>query len=187
MQPIIYDVAVSIDGYISGPDDDVSIFAPDGPVVTDYQNRLETYACAIMGRATYEFGYRFGMRPGDNPYSHMQTIVFSDSMKLPETSDVSVLGSNDLDAIRDLRKTQTGPIYLCGGGQFAGALLEQGLIDIVRLKRAPGFLGSGTRLFGAAAIMPKLKCTETKVYADGYLYQEYARSALAQKENPDGL
>lgn len=175
MQPIIYDVAVSIDGYISGPDGDVSIFAPDGPVVSDYQKRLSTYSCAIMGRATYEFGYRFGMNPGDNPYPHMQTLIFSNSAKLPPNSDVSVVRCDDMGALQNLRETQSGPIYLCGGGQFAGALLEQDMIDIVRLKRAPGFLGAGTRLFGDVTASPKFKCVETKAYEDGYLYQEYAR------------
>lgn len=54
MQPLIYDVAVSIDGYIGGPDGDISQFAQDGAVVDDYTARLglETCATAIMGRAT---------------------------------------------------------------------------------------------------------------------------------------
>lgn len=73
MQPIIYDVAVSIDGYISGPGGDISKFAHEGPVVDDYFARLGQYAVAIMGRHTYEFGYRFGLEPGANPYKHMRT------------------------------------------------------------------------------------------------------------------
>jgi hypothetical protein len=36
-----------------------------------FSARLENYAFAIMGRATYEFGYRFGMPPGQNPYPQM--------------------------------------------------------------------------------------------------------------------
>ncbi|MFV2054116.1 hypothetical protein [Aliiroseovarius sp. YM-037] len=49
MQSIIYDVAVSIDGYISGPDGDIEKFPHQGQVVEDYFARMETYACAIMG------------------------------------------------------------------------------------------------------------------------------------------
>lgn len=33
MQPIVYDVAVSVDGYISGHSGDVSQFDYEGPVV----------------------------------------------------------------------------------------------------------------------------------------------------------
>ena len=124
MHPIIYDVAVSIDGVISGPGGDISIFATEGPVVDDYQKRLETYTCAIMGRATYEYGYQYGMRPGDTPYPNMQTFVFSNTLQLPASSEVSVMTRDDVMAIERLRETQRGPIYLCGGGQFAGSLLE---------------------------------------------------------------
>ena len=53
--------------------------------------------------------------------------------------------------------------------------VEQNLIDVLRLKRAPGFLGTGTRLFGDSAMTPKFKCVETRRYDDGYLYQEYTK------------
>jgi hypothetical protein len=49
LHPIIYDVAVSVDGFISGESGDISKFAHEGPVVNDYANRLATYKTAIMG------------------------------------------------------------------------------------------------------------------------------------------
>ncbi len=42
MHPIIYDVAVSIDGYISVPDGEVSGFAHEGAVVDDCHARLRS-------------------------------------------------------------------------------------------------------------------------------------------------
>lgn len=172
MHPIIYDVAVSLDGYISGPDGDVSGFAQGGPVVDDYVARLATYSVAIMGRATYEFGYHYGMEPGQNPYSSLTTYVFSDTLVLPTSSDVAVLPAADHAAIMGLKRDASGPIYLCGGGAFAGALLEMGLIDLVRLKRAPLVLGGGVPLFsgvGACAFESRL---ETRVYTSGYVFEE---------------
>ena len=146
MQPVIYDVAVSIDGYIAGQNGDISQFAHDGPIVDDYFVRLATYSCAIMGRATYEFGYRYGLKPGANPYPNLKTIVFSQSIELTEQRDVDVVSSEPTEYINHLRKHETKPIYLCGGGEFAGALLAAGLIDRLRLKRAPILLNGGTRL-----------------------------------------
>lgn len=173
VQPIIYDVAVSIDGYIAGPGEDISKFAREGEVVDNYLKRLETYSCAIMGRATYEFGYRFGLEPGRNPYPRMKTVVFSDSMRLPEDSEVTVVPRRDLQLLQTLRDEQAGPIYLCGGGLFAGALLSSRMIDKLRLKRAPILLGDGTPLFGDADVAIELVCEEIKSYADGYVYQAY--------------
>ena len=174
MHPIIYDVAVSIDGYVSGPGGDISKFAHDGKVVEDYGERLAGYAAAIMGRNTYEFGYRFGMKPGDNPYAHMATHVFSRSIELPDGGAVSVHRTCTPAFLERLKAEAGGPVYLCGGGAFAGSLLAMGLVDFIRLKRAPIILGGGVALFGGAAVAPGLRHLETRRYDDGYLLQEFA-------------
>lgn len=122
MHPIIYDVAVSIDGYISGPGGDVSGFAFEGDVVDDYVERLAGYSCALMGRVSYEFGYAYGLRAGQNPYPHMRSIVVSSTVRLPQNSDVEVWNGLDLERVRDLKTNATGPIYLCGGGVLATGL-----------------------------------------------------------------
>ncbi len=173
MQPIIYDVSVSADGLIDGPDGDISKFTHDGPVVDDYMARLQGYACAIMGRATYEFGYRFGMAPGDNPYPHMQTVVMSRQLVLPETSPVEVVREDAAARVETLRQTVDGPIYLCGGGQFAGWLLSLRMITTLRLKRAPIVLGSGTRLFGDNTAGCDAVLQSSKLYDNGVLLQEF--------------
>lgn len=173
MQPIIYDVAVSVDGYISGPAGDISLFAHDGPVVADYQSRMAQYSTAIMGRNTYTFGYAFGLEPGQNPYQQMRTVVFSGSIDLPGNSAVEVCREFDRDAVLRIKSDAAGPVYLCGGGQFAGWLLQEGLIDRVILKRAPAVLGGGVPLFGATGYSSALRRVATKSYDNGYLLEEY--------------
>lgn len=173
MHPIIYDVAVSIDGYISGSNGDISRFAQEGPVVEDYFKRLSEYTVAIMGRNTYEFGYRFGLVPGANPYKHMKTLIFSKSIDLPDDREVSVVDGDEVSFLRSLKQTSGGPIYLCGGGAFAGSLLAEGLIDIVRLKRAPIILGEGVPLFGSSSRLPDLTNTRSHLYDGGYVFQEF--------------
>lgn len=173
MHPIIYDVAVSIDGYISGPNGDVSGFAHEGAVVDDYRARLAGYSCAIMGRATYEFGYQFGMAAGQNPYVPMRCVVISSSLSLPVSSEVEACSHLTRQHIDALKSEVDGPIYLCGGGTLAASLLEMGAIDRLRLKRAPILLGGGTPLFaqGQGAAL----CLEGETtYSDGYVFQDYS-------------
>ncbi|SFL72538.1 dihydrofolate reductase family protein [Shimia aestuarii] len=173
MQPVIYDVAVSIDGFICGPEGDISQFAHTGPVVDDYMSRLTEYSAAIMGRHSYEFGYRFGLQPGQNPYPHMKTVVFSNTMETPAQSDIHILRNGLEHHVRDLQRTASGPIYLCGGGKLAGALLNAGRIQRLRLKRAPILLGSGVGLFEGVKATPRLTLLEEKPYAGGCLFQEF--------------
>lgn len=173
MQAIIYDVAVSADGYIAGPHADIAKFPAGGQIVDDYLNRLKSYSCAIMGRMTYEFGYRFGLEPGENPYPHMHCVVFSRHIDLPADTEVEIVRTKAAERIRQLRRNGTSPVYLCGGGQFAGWLLSLGMIDKLRLKRAPIFLGSGTRLFGDRTEDFDARLLASKLYDDGCLYQDF--------------
>ncbi|MEM6324884.1 MAG: dihydrofolate reductase family protein [Pseudomonadota bacterium] len=173
MHPIIYDVAVSLDGFIAGVSGDISQFAHEGPVVDDYVKRLETYKTAVMGRKTYEFGYSFGLKPGQNPYPHMKTVVFSDTLAAPEEAEISVFRRPTPGEILTLARDSGGPVYLCGGGDFAGWMLEKGLINRLNLKRAPCVLGSGTPLFGACARPISLSRIRTKTYENGYLLEEF--------------
>lgn len=173
MHPIIYDVAVSLDGFIAGLSGDISKFAHEGPVVDDYVKRLQTYKLAIMGRKTYEFGYGFGLKPGQNPYPHMKTVVCSATLEVPEKAEISVLRSPKPEEILTLAHSAGGPVYLCGGGEFPGWMLDQGLINRIILKRAPCVLGGGTTLFGACRRPVGLSHVQTRPYENGYLLEEF--------------
>jgi dihydrofolate reductase len=172
MQDIIYDVAVSVDGYISGPSQDIARFPHTGPIVDTYLARLPSYAAVIMGRGTYQFGLDMGMPPGSNPYPIPRAIVISDSLCLPETSAVEQWRGDPTARVKALRANASGPIYLCGGGALAAWMLERGLIARLRLKRAPILLGAGTRLFERPACAPLTEHVQTVPYPDGTFYQE---------------
>lgn len=173
MHPVIYDVAVSVDGFIAGPDGDISGFAHEGTVVEDYLARLADYAVAIMGRATYEVGYRFGLEPGQNPYPHMRTVVFSDRLQIDRPCAVEVMRRPDVSLIDAIRTKAGGPVYLTGGGRFAAWLLAARQIDVLRVKRAPILLGQGVPLFSAVPAGTQLLCQSTRPYDNGYMFQEY--------------
>lgn len=173
MHPIIYDVAVSLDGFISGPAEDVSSFAYEGPIVDDYNSRMLDYKTAIMGRATYEIGYRFGLEAGQNPYKHMKIYVFSKTLECPDNSEITLIRSTTELDLHHLKKLSDGPIYLCGGGEFAGSLLADRLIDRMFLKRTPIVLGDGVRLFGKTQSTTPLTRVNTKVYESGHILEEF--------------
>ncbi len=173
MHPIVYDVAVSLDGFISGPNGDISQFAHEGPVVDDYMARLGGYHTAVMGRKTYEFGYAYGLTPGANPYPHMTTHVFSNSLEVPEDREVVQVSENWAGALLELKKQSQGPIYLCGGGEFAGRVLQEGLIDLVILKRAPCVYGAGVSLFGGRSGSKAFHRVESRSYDNGYLLETF--------------
>lgn len=173
MRNIVYDVAASLDGFIAAPGDDISAFPMEGEHVTAYQQRLAGYDTVIMGRRTYEFGYAFGLKPGMRAYPHMRHFIFSESIDLPQTYDVDVVGHNWLQTI-DALKAETGTdIYLCGGGAFAGSLLTKGRIDRLIVKIAPVVLGNGIPLFGDITQPATMEPVCANRYENGVILLEY--------------
>ena len=173
MNKIVYYVATSIDGYIAGIDEDISGFVGEGNGVEKYLNDLQDFQTVIMGRKTYEFGYKFGLRPGQPTYPHMDHFIFSKTLsfeKADEKIQIKDLNIAEINAIRENSKTD---VYLCGGGEFAGWLLEHEQIDILKIKLNPLVLGDGVKIFGNSKKMYKLNLLNSEKYDGGLQIMSY--------------
>lgn len=176
MPKIVYYVASSLDGYIAGPDEDISLFAYQGNGVEQYQKDLLEFSTVIMGRSTYEFGYQYGLEPGQPAYPHMEHHIFSDSLEFSSDVHPQVhLEPKSLDRIREIREGSSTDVYLCGGGVFAGWLLDNDLIDQLKVKLNPIILGGGTQLFGSSKTQAKWKLIDTSRFDDGLQILTYEK------------
>ena len=140
MRNIVYYVATSLDGLISSADGNIDGFIPEGKGIDRYLRDLKEYDTVIMGRNTYEFGYKFGLKPGQAPYPHMQHYIFSESLELQDKMDNVHIKKIDINEIHKLRKEEGTDIYLCGGGQLAGWLLEEEQIQYLKEEDVEGLL-----------------------------------------------
>lgn len=165
MRTLTYDVAASRDGFIASTTGDVSAFPHEGDHVDAYMGRLAQYSTVVMGRATYTFGYAFGLEPGKRAYPHMDHHIASSTLSFGADAEVRVIDQSVLDAVRALKEAEGGPIYLCGGGQLAGQLANAGLIDRLIVKWAPVVLGSGIPLF-AGLERPLSLCSTDRIAHD---------------------
>jgi len=164
MKKIEYYVGTSLDGYISGENEDVSAFVAGGNGIQQYLDDLKSYETVIMGRKTYEFGYKYGLQPGAPAYPHMEHYIFSNSLSFDNPSDQIKIKDIDIDEIEKIRAKSTTDVYLCGGGVFAGWLLENEKIDILKLKVNPMILGSGVKMFGDTKKNYQLALLDTNRY-----------------------
>lgn len=147
MRKIVYYVAMSIDGYIVGPNEDIEGFVSEGSGLDKYLEDLQQFDTVIMGRRTYEYGFKFGIEPGQPAYPHMDHYIFSESAKYPDLHPNVKVVPHDLSVVKGLKAGEGTDIYLCGGGIFAGWLLENDLIDTLKIKLSPAVFGAGVRLF----------------------------------------
>lgn len=156
MRDLVYYVATSIDGYIADPTGDVSAFPtrPDtlAALFDLYPETCPTHMRAplgveaparrfdtvLMGYATFAPALAAGF-PGGT-YPHLRQIVATHRALPGETSPSTVSG--DLPGQIAALKQQPGQdIWLCGGADLAGQLID--LIDEIQLKINPVLLGRG--------------------------------------------
>lgn len=167
MKKIIYYVACSLDGYIAGKNDDVSKFIMQGDGVEKYQSDLANFKTVIMGRKTYEFGFQYGLVPGQPAYPNMEHHIFSNTLKIDKLSAAVKIEKLSVDRVKEIQQKAKTDIYLCGGGELAGWLLDKGLIDQLKLKLNPVVLGSGTKLFGTSTTHERWELIDQESFADG--------------------
>jgi dihydrofolate reductase len=173
MRKLVYDVAMTLDNFISHEDGSVDGVTEAGPHVTEYIERLRGYDTVLMGRNTYEFGYKYGLAPGARAYPHMRHYVFSKTLRFGPDAQVEVVRGDELAVVRRLKEEDGSSVYLCGGGALAGFLLEHGLIDELVLKLNPVFFGRGIRLFGPSARKVHANLVASKHYDNGVVLLRY--------------
>lgn len=173
MRRIVYYVAISLDGFISGKKGDISGFVSAGNGVDQYREDLKAFDTVIMGRNTYEFGYDYGLKPGQLGYPHMDHYIFSNTLQF-ETQDPKLeVKAIQLNHIRSLKEQEGSDIYLCGGGEFAGWLLDNQQIDLLKIKLNPFVQGEGVRLFGDSKGYYRLELLECNQYDQGLQIMSY--------------
>lgn len=77
MRKLIYHIATSLDGYIAHPDGSVDGFLMQGPHAEEFFQSLSEYDTVLMGRGTYDFGLKMGLKLGKAPYPMLQNYVLS--------------------------------------------------------------------------------------------------------------
>ncbi|GAB4565561.1 MAG: dihydrofolate reductase family protein [Haliangiales bacterium] len=180
MRKLVYDVALTLDGFIAHEDGSIGGFAMEGAHADAYMERLQGYDTVVMGRKTYEAGYAFGLKPGQRAYPHMDHYIVSKTLELGDDAEVTVVRGDFVDAVKKLKQADGGDIYLCGGGMLAGVLLDHGLIDQLLIKLNPVIIGSGISLFGARAGQVAATLIDTETYENGVVLLRYSLGNLSR-------
>ena len=133
-------------------------------------------AALLLGRKTYEgFADAWPSREGEfaDKFNEMPKYVVSSTLKDPEWTNTTVLEGDVADSVKKLRDEVDGNIVVHGSAQLVQALIEDGLVDELRLMVFPVVLGSGKRLFGETSDKKALKLTDSKTVGDGVAIQVY--------------
>ncbi len=142
---VMYQVAMSADGYIAGPNGEHDWITMDPSI--DFIAQCGQFDTAIMGRATY--AKTIAMH-GDARLPGLETVVFSRTLSPGSAGGVTIVREDARKVVFEMKRMTGRDIWLFGGGGLAGQLLEAGLIDTIDIAIMPVVLGKGTQLFETA-------------------------------------
>ena len=124
----------------------------------------------LLGRVTFEgFADAWPSREGEfaDKFNTMPKYVVSSTLEEPGWSNSTVLTGDLAEEVAKLKDAHEGDVVVHGSAQLAQALLEQDLVDELRLMVFPVVLGTGKRLFGDTSDKKSLRLVESKMVGDG--------------------
>jgi dihydrofolate reductase len=128
---------------------------------------------------TYEgFAKAWPTREGEfaDKFNSMPKYVVSSTLNDPEWTNTTVLEGDLAAEVARLKEQHDGDVVVHGSMQLVEELLENDLVDELRLMVYPVVLGSGKRLFGATSDKKPLKLRDSQVVGDGVAILVYERA-----------
>ena len=159
MRLVRYGGAMSLDGYIAGPNGEHDWIVMDPDI--DFAALMRQFDTFLVGRKTFEAMLRMGSDMTATP--GIQSIVFSKTLDPAAYPHVTVKSDAER-VVADLRGRPGKDIALFGGGNLFRSLLAAGLVDRVEVSLIPVLLGGGVPLLPPPAGRATLKLRQQRLY-----------------------
>jgi len=156
MRKVILDLAVTLDGYIEGPNGEVDWCIIDNDIGGNEKSFLETFPDEIdavfYGRISYEmYGNYIPEEEGQfkafyEKVNKMDKYIFSSTLDKVDGGHI-VIKDNIVEEVNRIKNQSGKNIWLFGGGSLITHFVNHNLIDEYRLALHPVILGGGKPLF----------------------------------------
>lgn len=181
MRKIILDLAVSLDGFIEGPNGEIDWIVMDdslGGGLVDFLSGIDTI---FYGRVSYDLWGQYqaaenasaGEKALWNAVHSKEKYVFSH--KAVGDGKATYIHANLEEQVNEIRQRPGKDIWLYGGGSLITTFINRDLIDVYRLAIYPVILGEGKPVFSNIKNRVNLKLEEVKSSEIGVTLLEYSK------------
>ena len=168
MRKVILSVAVSLDGFIEGPNGEYDwCFTDQDYSLNGFFKRIDTI---FVGRKTYEMSSE--MEGGPTGFPKFKEYIFSTT--LDRIKEGATLIKGDIkNEVEKIKKEAGKNIWLFGGAGLTTSLMNLELVNELSLAVYPILLGGGKPLFNNIKDRIKLTLVSTKKYSTGLVSFTY--------------
>lgn len=168
MRKVQYGVAVSLDGYISGPNGESDWISIDPEI--DFSAIWAQFDTLLMGRKTYEAAIK---RLGPSAFGSKAVFVFSTHLESQGHPGVTIVPELTPSWMQSLKSQEGKDIWLMGGGTVFRRLLDMGEVDSISVTIIPILLGDGTPLMPSPYHPTTLMLSTHRHYTSGIISCTY--------------
>ena len=169
MRNVILQLAVSLDGFIEGPNGEYDwCFTDQDYGMSEFMQRVDSM---FIGRKSYELVLSMG-EAAMAGFPKLKEYVFSTTLTDVKPGATVVNG----DTATEVQRFKNEPgkdIWLFGGASLTTSLLNLGLVDEISLAVHPILLGGGKPLFSNIEKQVPLTQKDTKCYSTGLVSLTY--------------
>lgn len=169
MRKLILQLAVSLDGYIEGPNGEYDwCFTDQDYGQSEFFKRIDA---VFYGRKTYEMMLNMADQ-NDSWLPKLKEYIFSNAIDQVKAGAILVQG-NIKEQVIKIKESGGKDIWLFGGAGLTASLMNLGLVDEISLAIHPILLGAGKPLFHNVQNRVKLSLLDTKSFSSGLVSLTY--------------
>ncbi len=135
----------------------------------------------LYGRRSYELFQAVFTGPAAPPHAELMTgtpkVVVSTTLDQPGWGPTTLISGNVVAELSRLRQQPGGNVQVAASGSLVRLLLQEGLLDELRLLMHPIVVGTGRHLFEGGRIEVPLNLLECRPHRNGVIALRYARAA----------
>jgi dihydrofolate reductase len=179
MSKLVVSEFMSLDGIVEDPAEWTGQFDQGAEAAAfKWKETLDT-GCLLFGRVTYEgFARSWPHERGEfaDRFNSLPKYVVSSTLKDPLWTNTTVLSGDLATEVTALKDRTSGDVVVHGSATLVHTLLDQGLVDELRLMVFPIVLGNGPKLFGRTGKPVTVRLVSAVPFgSDGVLLLTYRR------------
>ena len=177
MKKVILDLAVTLDGFIEGPNGEIDWCIMDDDM--DFDRFLSGIDTIFYGRVSYDAWGNF--QPDTNASLTEQMLwkqvhsknkfVFSSQER--QDDRVAFINTDITGKVMEIKKQGGKDIWLYGGASLIKTFIKLDLIDVYRISVHPIALGKGKPLFEDLKERIELRLIKTNIFKSGVVQLIY--------------
>lgn len=170
---VILYIALSLDGYIAKPNNDLSFLSIVQQEGEDYgyADFVDSTDTVILGRKTYDWVMT---QATEFPHADKNAYIITRTPR-PNIGKTFFYTGDLTDLVRILKGRPGKNIFCDGGAEIVNELLKEDLIDEFIISVIPILVGNGTRLFKDGRPEQKLELISSKQFDKGLTQLHYKR------------